>query len=191
MGWAGELHQLAENCAAIFKNPEAPTPPPWETACLDLFPVTKPDFPPDQQIDGPVQPLRHPNHKEGQWLLFHLPKSKTAELKQLATPEDGSYWISSYDAYMAKIWRVLTKHRARLFNITDEELKKQNLIWGEAVDMRRRFHDPPVPARIQGNVLYAALSVQSEVPQLGAEEVISTAPLARLAWYAWSRCHGE
>ncbi|KAK7397830.1 hypothetical protein QQX98_012801 [Neonectria punicea] len=179
MGWAGELHQLAENCAAIWKSPQAPAFPPWDPACLDRSRITKPEAPKDQQVDGPVPPLRHVDHRVGQWLLFHLPKSKTAELKKLASPEDGSYWISSYDAYMAFIWRTLSKHRARLFK---PDLK-QKLLWGEAVDMRRRFHDPPVPPRMQGNVVYVALSEQSAVPRLSAEEVISELPLSKLAWY--------
>jgi len=178
MGWAGELHQLAENCAAIWKSPQNPALPAWDPACLDLSRVTKPDLPENQRVDGPVPPLRHADHKVGQWLLFHLPKSKAAELKKLASPEDGSYWISSYDAYMAYIWRVLSKHRAKLFK---PDLKS-NLLWGEAVDMRRRFHDPPVPPRIQRNVVFVALSAQSPVPQLTAEEVISEAPLSKLAW---------
>ncbi|KAK7432094.1 hypothetical protein QQZ08_001384 [Neonectria magnoliae] len=179
MGWAGELHQLAENCAAIWESPEAPDFPPWDPACLDRSRISKPEVPADQQVDGPVPPLRHADHKVGQWLLFHLPKSKTAELKKLASPEDGSYWISSYDAYTAFIWRMLSKHRARLFK---PDLK-QKLLWGEAVDMRRRFHDPPVAPRMQGNVVYVALSEQSAVPRLTAEEVISELPLSKLAWY--------
>ena len=178
MGWAGELHQLAENCAAIWKSPEIPTLPPWDPACLDLSRVTAPDPPKDQRVDGPMPPLRHPDHKPGQWLLFHLPKSKMAELKKLASPQDGSYWISSYDAAMAYIWRTLSKHRAKLF----QPNPKQKLLWGEAVDMRRRFHDPPVPQRIQGNVVFVALSSQSPLPQLTAEEVISEVPLSKLAW---------
>jgi hypothetical protein len=179
MGWAGEFHQLAENCAAIWKNPESPQLPAWDPACLDLTRITKPDPPADQQVDGPVAPLRHPDHKPAEWLLFHLPKSKTAELKKLASPDDGSHWISSYDAYMALIWRILSKHRARLYKPDP----KENLIWGEAVDMRRRFHDPPVPERMQGNVLYVALSTQSPVTPLTVEEVISEAPLKKLAGY--------
>lgn len=176
MGWAGEMHQLAENCAAVFRGSALP---PWDKACLDLSRVTKPDLPPEQRVEGPVAPLRHPDHKAGQWLLFHLPKSKTEELKRIASPEDGSYWISSYDAYMAYIWRILSKHRARLFKPDLD----QKLLWGEAVDMRRRFHSPAIAPRTQGNVLYVALSIQSTVPQLSAREVISDAPLSKLAWY--------
>ncbi|KAI2608743.1 uncharacterized protein GGS25DRAFT_491467 [Hypoxylon fragiforme] len=179
MGWAGELHQLAENCAALWASPDNPTGlPPWDPACLDRSRISRPNPPEDQRIDGPVPPLKHPDHKLGQWLLFHLPKSKSAELKKLASPVDESYWISSYDAYMAYIWRILTKHRAKFFK-SDPKLK---LLWGEAVDMRRRFHDPPVPERIQGNVVFVALSTQSSVPELTLEEVVSEAPLSKLAW---------
>ena len=179
MGWAGELHQLAENCAGIWKCPDNPTLPLWDPACLDRSIVTVPDPLEAQRVDGPVAPLRHPDHKPGQLLLlFHLPKSKAAELKKLASPADGSYWISTYDAFTALIWRTLTKHRAKVFNPDP----KQPLIWGEAVDMRRRFHDPPVPSRIQGNIVAVAMSTQLPIPPLTVEEVISTAPLSRLAW---------
>lgn len=182
MGWAGELHQLADNCAAIWNAPNGTTPvlPPWDPSCLDLSRVTKPDLPEDQRIDGPVTPSRHPDHKTGQWLLFHLPRSKAAELKQMASPRDGSYWISSYDAYTAYIWRVLSKHRAKLFN---PDSQQNHLLWGEAVDMRRRFRNPRVPERMQGNVVFVAISTSSPTPQPTAEEVISDAPLSKLAWY--------
>ncbi|KAF7553527.1 hypothetical protein G7Z17_g3539 [Cylindrodendrum hubeiense] len=179
MGWAGELHQLAENCAAIWKSQENPTLPPWDPACLDYSRLTMPDVPEDQRVEGPEPRSPHPDRKVAQRLLFHLPKSKTAELKKLASPEDGSYWISSYDAYMAYIWRILSKHRANLFK---PDLK-ENVVWGEAVDFRRRLNDPPVPQRIQGNVLITASSEKSSVPQLTAEEVISEVPLSKLAWY--------
>ncbi|EMR64464.1 putative acyl transferase protein [Eutypa lata UCREL1] len=87
-GWAGEMYQLAENCAAVWKSPESPTYPPWDPACLDYSPISKPD--PEQLVDGPASPPKHPDHKAGQWLLFHLPKSKAAELKKMASPDDGS-----------------------------------------------------------------------------------------------------
>lgn len=183
MGWAGEMHQLADNCAAIWKaqnEGKALLLPPWDPSCLDLSRVTKPDLPEEERVDGPVTPLRHPDHKPGQWLLFHLPKSKAAELKRIASPTDGSYWISTYDAYTAYIWRVLSKHRAKIFN---RDSAQKHLLWGEAVDMRRRFHNPGVPERMQGNVVFVAISTSSPVPQLTVEEVISEAPLSKLAWY--------
>lgn len=73
MGWAGELHQLAENCAAIWNKTAFPT---WDPACLDVSPFTKREYPADEQIDGPPAPQKHRDHKKSQWLLFHLPKSK-------------------------------------------------------------------------------------------------------------------
>lgn len=182
MGWAGELRQLAENCAAIWNSSDSSPPPPapWDPACLDNSRLTRPELPESQRVDGPISPLRHSDHHPAQLILFHLPKSKAAELKQIASPEDGSYWISSYDAFSAYIWRMLSKHRARLFKPDPGE----KLIWGEAVDMRRRLHDPPVPERVQRNVAFAALSIQSPMPQLTVQEVISEAPLSKLAWYS-------
>lgn len=73
MGWAGEFHQLAENCAAIWNKTEFS---PWDPACLDLTAFTKKEYPADQQVEGPSPPQKHPDHKKAQWLLFHLPKSK-------------------------------------------------------------------------------------------------------------------
>ena len=180
MGWAGELHQLAENCAALWKNPRVPALPSWDPACLDLSRITRPDPPEDQRIDGPPQPSRDPDRRDGRPLLFHLSKSKTAELKRLASPEDGSSWISSYDAYQAYIWRVLSKHRAKLYK---PDLS-QNITYIVPVEMRRRFHDPPMPPRTQGNVIYINVNTQHPVPQITGEEVISTLPLPMLARYA-------
>jgi hypothetical protein len=175
-GWAGEMYQLAENCAAIWKSPENPSYPPWDPACLDYSRISKPY--PEQLVDGPVSPPRHPDHVVGQWLLFHLPKSKAAELKKMASPDDGSYWVSTYDAYTVYIWRMLSKHRAKLFK---PDLTR-NLLWGEAVNMRTRVNDPPLPQRIQGNVVYVPLSMTSSVQQFTAAEVISEAPFSKLAW---------
>ncbi|KAL4907060.1 hypothetical protein BDW74DRAFT_176663 [Aspergillus multicolor] len=185
MGWAGMLHQLAENCAAFWRSTrDIPPPyPPWDPACLDTSRVTVPDPPESLRIDGPVPPRRHPGHRPCQALLFHLPRNKAAALKEMASPspeKDGEgAWVSTYDASMALIWRVLTRHRARLFNPDPNE----PLLWGEAVDMRRRLVDPPVPPRMQGNVVFVALSSQDPEAQLTVEEVVETAPLSRLALY--------
>ncbi|KAF7536761.1 hypothetical protein G7054_g4301 [Neopestalotiopsis clavispora] len=176
-GWSGSMYQLADNCAAIWKSPGIPDFPPWDPACLDYSAVTKP--PPETLVDGPISPATHPDHVPGQSLVFHLPKIKAAELKRLASSTEGNDWISTYDAYTAFIWRVLSKHRAKLFK---PDLSK-SLIWGEAVNMRTRLHDPAVAKRIQGNILYVPLSMTLPVPQLTAAEVISEAPLSKLAWY--------
>ncbi|TPX18571.1 uncharacterized protein E0L32_002428 [Thyridium curvatum] len=177
MGFSGELHQLADNCSAVWNSRDLP---PWNPACLDLSRATKEDLPKDQLIDGPSTPLKHPDHKPSQFVIFHLPKSKAAKLRALATPADGSYWVSTYDACTAYIWRVLTKHRARLH----ESDLSQALIWSEAVDMRRRFHDPPLPARLQGNFLCGLFGTEIPgLPAITAAQVISEEPLTKLAWY--------
>ncbi|KAM0523263.1 hypothetical protein ACHAPE_001758 [Trichoderma viride] len=132
----------------------------------------------DQKVDGPPAPERHPDHVQGVALLFHLPKSKAAELKKLASPTDGT-WISTYDAFTAFIWRCITRVRAPVFN-PDPASK---IFFGEGIDMRRRFRNPAVPPRIRGNVMFAALSPTALVEQPTVAELISEWPLSRVARY--------
>ncbi|PKK41940.1 hypothetical protein CI102_13020 [Trichoderma harzianum] len=175
MGWAGYTRQLAENCyAALNKTPF----PAWDPKNQDLSPFVKTEPPEDQKVDGPPAPERHPGHIQGVSLLFHLPKSKAAELKKLATPTEGS-WISTYDAFSAFIWRTVTRVRAPIFN-PDPASK---LFWAEAIDMRRRWHSPKVAPRIRGNVMFAALSTTAPVEQPTVAEVISEWPLSKIAQY--------
>ncbi|KAE8153184.1 acyl transferase [Aspergillus avenaceus] len=175
MGWAGFIHQLAENCRAIWTG----TPfPPWDPSCNDVSIVTRPVPPAEQQIDGPLIPQLHPDQKPGQCLLFHLPKSKAAELKRIATPPDGT-WISTYDAFAAFIWRTATRLRQPVFQTPLDS----PIFWSESVDMRRRMSEPPVHPRIQHNVLWAALSDQMPFPQLTHGDVISDKALWELAAY--------
>lgn len=183
-GWVGSMNQLAENCAAIWTKSAASSYPPWDPACLDLTFTIKPR--PEALLDIPAPPARHPDHRPAQWLLFHLPQSKAAELKRLASPaeDDGSsFWISTFDAYMAYMWRVLTKHRARRLDPSYLE-PSSSILWGLAVNMRARTtKDPPVPARLQCNFMYVPMSTTCDIPQLTPKEVISDAPLSKLAWY--------
>lgn len=104
---------------------------------------------------------------------------QAAELKRLASPSDGSYWISTYDAFEAFTWRVVSRLKAPLYNPDPSSQP----VWGEAVDMRKRCHTPPVPLRIQHNVIGVAISNQAPVPQLTVAEIISDAPLSKLAWF--------
>ncbi|KAL4895610.1 hypothetical protein BDV59DRAFT_211262 [Aspergillus ambiguus] len=176
MGWVDFTHQLAENCRAVFINDEAAFPT-WDPSCLDRSRLIKPEPPEDVKIDGPPPPQRHPDHTGAVSLLFHLPKSKAAELKKLATPSDGS-WVSTYDAFSAFIWRTLSRLRAPVFKPD----MSAPLRWFEAVDMRRRLHSPKCPPRIQCNVMYAATSPTAPFPQPTAAEVIEW-PLLKLASY--------
>ncbi|KAK2745639.1 hypothetical protein FQN55_006130 [Onygenales sp. PD_40] len=186
-GWAGFTHQLAENCHALSKGLAMPS---WDMACLDHTRcLPREDIPEEAKVDGPPSPGRHPDLRECSMLLFHLPKSKAAELKSLAIPADGGSgsWISSYDAFSAFIWRIMTKHRAPLYK-TDVSGPSP---WGEAVDMRQRLKNPPVPERLQGNLFAAAVSMMSQIPPLTVAEVISEAPLARLAAYIRSMTNSQ
>ncbi|KAF4498679.1 Trichothecene 3-O-acetyltransferase [Fusarium agapanthi] len=81
MDWAGLVHQLAENCYADVNGTKHPN---WDPLNLDVSRLIKQEPPEDQKIDGPAPPERHPAHQVGVSLLFHLPKSKAAELKAKA-----------------------------------------------------------------------------------------------------------
>ncbi|KAF3799582.1 hypothetical protein GCG54_00002285 [Colletotrichum gloeosporioides] len=175
MGWAGFTHQLAENCYAIVHGTPFPS---WDPACNDLSRLTKPDPPEELRVSGRPPPERHPGHKGGVDLLYHLPKSKAAMLKELAKPKDGT-WISTYDAFAAFLWRHTVRVRAPIFE-TDPDSK---IFWCEPVDMRRRMHSPPLPARIQQNVMSVAATASPPVEQPTAEELISEWPLWKAARY--------
>lgn len=177
MGWAGLARQLSENCYAAFHGTAFPS---WDPACLDVSRLIKADIPDEDRVDGPPAPERHPDHTVSEFLLFHLPKSKAAELKQLASPSDSEGpWISTFDAFAAFILRTLTRLRAPEFQT---DLSKP-LFYGHAVDMRRRMHSPPVPPRLQHNVMMGAISDMTPVPAPTVAEVISEWPLPRLAAY--------
>ncbi|KAK1621930.1 hypothetical protein BDP81DRAFT_476709 [Colletotrichum phormii] len=204
-GWAGELHQLAENCAAVWAVSASasgakvasaatlPELPPWDPACVDLSRVTAPDPPADQLVDAPPRPSRHPDQRAASRLLFHIPRSKLLELKRLATPvpalaadesnSDNCNWISSYDALNAYLLRVMLKHKARLHKSDPEALVE----WVEAVDVRRLCDasGKPMPARTQGNVIAVAIASRSTqiVPQFTIKEIVEEAPFSKLAWY--------
>ncbi|KAF5668354.1 acetyltransferase [Fusarium heterosporum] len=175
MGWAGFTHQLAENCYAAVNDT---TFPHWDSLNLDVSRLIKREPSEEKKINGPPPQVRHPAHQAGVSLLFHLPKSKAAELKAKATPTDGT-WISTYDAFSAFIWRNLTRIRAPVFN---PDLVSK-LFWAEAIDMRRRMHSPKVPPRIQHNVMFAAVSPTAPVEQPTVAQVISEWSLSDLATY--------
>ncbi|KAI1142629.1 hypothetical protein F5Y05DRAFT_365538 [Hypoxylon sp. FL0543] len=175
MGWAAEAHQLAKNCHAIVNKTSFPF---WDPANNDLSRLVKKEPAPEARVEGPPEPQRHPNHVRGQSLLFHLPKSKTAELKKLAWPTDGS-WVSSYDAFSAFMWRALTRVRAPIFKPD----MSSHLFWGEAIDMRRRLDNPRYPPRIQHNVIWVGTTEATAIPPPTVAEIISEWPISRLASY--------
>jgi hypothetical protein len=173
MGWAGFVHQLADNCYSLIHRT---TPPTWDPACLDHSRLMDRSIAKEAKVDGhPAQP-RHPDLKQSVWLLCHIPKSKAAELKKIASPDDGA-WVSTYDACTALLWRTLTKHRVPLY--------KSDLtatpFWVEAANMRGRCQ-PSVPSRTQGNVVYFLANLFLTT-QLTSNEIISGLPLYAVASY--------
>ncbi|KAK6818909.1 Trichothecene 3-O-acetyltransferase [Apiospora arundinis] len=179
MGFSNFTKQLADNCAAVCNG----TPfPPWDPANIDSSRFER-DVPDAEMVDGPAVLGRHPDHPEQQVVLFHLPKSKAAAMKRLATPTDpNARWISTYDAMCAFIWRALSRVRAPMHK---PDLTKP-ISWIEAVNMRTRLHNPPMPDRMMRAVVLAARSHVHPVPELTAGEVIgpeSKTPLSRVAGY--------
>lgn len=178
-GFTSWVQLLAENCYAIKNRTEFPS---FDPRCLDrsLYGSLGFDRPSssDIQVDAPPRPKRNTQHKESQSLMFHLPKSKAIELKKAASPSDGS-WISTYNAVCAIMWRVLSRVREPLYR-PDPASKP---LWAEGVSIAKLFTDPPMPASIQGNIQIDITSASSTLPQLTLAEVISEAPLSKLASY--------
>lgn len=109
-------------------------------------------------------------------ILAHLPKSKAAELKKLATPPEG--WISTYDAASAFIWQQLTKVRAPHYQSDPASTP----YFGEAINMRPRIHDPDLPPRFMRNALAGGFSPTAPVRPPTVDELVSR-PLAATAAY--------
>ncbi|KDN67449.1 hypothetical protein CSUB01_06465 [Colletotrichum sublineola] len=86
-GWGSFTKQLAENCFAIVNKTDFPS---FDPKCLDRSRFNAPVIPEESRVDAPPQANRHPEHKPSQSLIFHLPKSKAAELKKAASTDDGS-----------------------------------------------------------------------------------------------------
>lgn len=167
--------QLAANCKALSKGS---APPAWNDAFMDrsLF-ITPPPLP-EESIEAPPMPQKHPDHLPCYQLIFHLAKSKVAEVKSMATPTDGS-WVSTYDAMIALWWRISTRTRLAFYPKTD---LSQPALFFEAVTMRHRLK-PPLPEQLQANCLNIGRSTQlEERQQLTLAEVLAEdVPLSRLA----------
>lgn len=179
-GFNSLVEQLAGNCYAIARGTEFPS---FDKRCLDrnIFSFLEYD-PPSKykrsQVVAPPQLSANMHHRQSQSLVFHLRKSRAAELKKAASSSDGS-WISTYDAVCAMIWRVLTRIR--------EPLYKPSLdykpLWATGVSIHKLFTNPPLPAGFQGNSQVDIKSNTSTIPQLTLAEVISEAPLCKIASY--------
>lgn len=129
-GTTSLIHQIAANVKSIISR--TPTPD-WDDSLMDRSRfITSNIAKTNLQLPPPV-PGRHRAWLPNSWLLFHLPRSKAAELKRQATPPDGQ-WISTHDAVVAFLWRVLSKHRAKIYK---PDLSEPALLF-EAINMRDR-----------------------------------------------------
>jgi Transferase family len=129
-GTTSFVQQIADNCYSIQNNTSKPS---WDEALMDRSRFIAPDIALEDQIDPLPRPKRHPDWLPCSWLLFHLPPSKSAELKQLASPLDGT-WISTYDASTALLWRIIARNRAQIY----EPDPASPAIFGEPINMRGR-----------------------------------------------------
>lgn len=112
--------------------------------------------------------------------LFHLRESKAEALKVLVDSEIGrdSCRISSYDAFVALWWRVLTRTRAGVQRPHSLDCPAEFM---EAVNLRRRLV-PPLPDRYLGNaVLFATSATQRH--KLTLADVIESVSLGTIAAY--------
>lgn len=178
MGWYSFTKQLAENCYAIAHKTGFPA---WDPKCLDRSRFIAPPIPPELRASAPVPPSRaslHPGHVFSQCVLVHVPKSKAAALKEAAGPDDGT-WISTYDAIVAFMWRTLSRIRAPLYKPDPAA----ELVWGGCVNMRKRLTKPRLPVHMQGNLFTVVASLTRPVPPFTVAEVVSEAPLWKLARY--------
>ncbi|RFU29700.1 hypothetical protein B7463_g6646, partial [Scytalidium lignicola] len=174
------VEQLAGNCYAIAHATEFPS---FDMRCLDRSVLSflehdRPSNSKESQVDAPPRPGANMQHRQSQSLMFHLRKSRAAELKKAASSSDGS-WISTYDAVCAMIWRILSRIREPLYKPGLD----YRLLWATGVSIHKLFTNPPLPAGFQGNSQVDIKSTMSTIPQLTLAEVISEAPLSKIASY--------
>ncbi|KAJ4369764.1 hypothetical protein N0V83_005528 [Neocucurbitaria cava] len=129
-GTTSVIRQIADNCYSVVNGTPRPS---WNESLMDRGRFIAAEIASEDQIDPPPRPKRHPDWLPCSWLLFHLPPSKAKELKELASPSDGS-WISTYDAVVALLWRVMARNRAKIYGA---DLASQ-AIFGEPINMRDR-----------------------------------------------------
>lgn len=186
-GWSSFTEQTAENCLAVFKGTEMPY---FDSRCLDrrIFTNLGYEKPSPSEVEAsesspkaqpPPPGSEDQSHRRPlQSVFFHLPNSKAAILKKEASPKDGT-WISTYDAVCAHMWRVFSRIREPLY----QPGRNFKPLLGTGVSMRRMPFNPPMPEKMQGNIQFDITSATSPVPSPTLDEVISTAPLPKLAGY--------
>ncbi|KAK7947843.1 uncharacterized protein PG986_008729 [Apiospora aurea] len=157
-GCNGFLTTWAENSAAASRREpfkpidrananrgqlSAPKPSPARWKELDgKFPILK-----DLGAPPPAPPpdFVMPKLKVRMW---HVPRSRAAELKSACAPADKDKWISTYDCIMALFWKTITRAKLPLLN----PAMSKEVIMAHAVNTRNML-EPPLPDRFLGNAV--------------------------------------
>jgi hypothetical protein len=198
LGFAAFVTQLSENCYAVAHKTEHPS---FDLRNLDRTPygalgfdrrssssssssASKIGSPKDLPPAAPPV-VRNPKEKPVQSLIFHLPKSKALELKKFASPDDGS-WISTYNAVCALMWRVFCRIREPVY----KPAKDFKPLFGTGVSVTKHFKDAGIPDKLQLNMQFDITTATSTLPQFTLAEVISEAPLSKLAVYMQQLSNG-
>ncbi|QBZ64962.1 hypothetical protein PoMZ_06663 [Pyricularia oryzae] len=185
MGWYWSAHQLAGNCLATINGTE---PPPWDPAtitdgCRFTPKLHTAQTRAEEAQQGATTGSVSHSTKPASSLLFHLSRSKANGLKGLATAsrtassDASSLWISTYDAFVACIWRTLTKHRRGLYPVQDDHTP----LLTEAINLR--FHNrlvPPMAEKYLRNLLWSA-KTSDHSSRLTVAQIAETEPLGNVA----------
>lgn len=192
LGWAAFVTQLSENCYAVAHKTEFPSfdlrnldRTPYGSLGFERRPSSSSSSPSTPKIAPPPRASRNLQDKPVQSLIFHLPKSKALELKKAASPNDGS-WISTYNAVCALMWRVFCRIREPVY----KPAKDSKPLFGTGVSVTKHFADAGIPDKLQLNMQFDITSATSTLPQFTLAEVISEAPLSKLAIYMQQLSNG-
>ncbi|GAD98959.1 hypothetical protein NECHADRAFT_46286 [Paecilomyces variotii No. 5] len=173
-GFASFVRQWSDNSHALASGTPAPK---LDPACLDRSLLNRHSkLAQHERVDAQPIPPAHRGYLAGSLLLFHLTRSKAEKLKNLATSEAGPR-ISTYDAFIALWWRLLSKHRAQTYQA---DIRRPAVLF-EVINIRNRV-TPPLPERYMGNAVLLASS-ESQTDKLTVKEVIEDASLSKLAAY--------
>ncbi|KAL2139201.1 hypothetical protein VTI28DRAFT_5509 [Corynascus sepedonium] len=200
-GCAAIVRRLAAHCAHLvgvsnisssfsssFSTPTNPLPPPPfdHKTLASRARLLRPPVPEADLVDQPPTPPRHPSWRPCAWLLFHIPAASASELKRLAQPKQGR--VSTYDAVVAFLWRLVTRHRAALYEVD----RSVPALLFQSVNMRSRLN-PAFPADFTGNLVCGGLSsngLPADLPaptvgevagdEIGANEAVPLSHLARV-----------
>lgn len=188
LGWAAFVTQLSENCYAVAHNTKGPS---FDLRNLDRTPYgplgfdrppssssPSKDTPPAKTAPASPPAPHRGQDKSVQSLIFHLPNSKALELKKAASPSDGPQ-VSTYSALCALMWRVFAKIREPVYR-PGRDYKP---VFGTGVSIQKFYADSGIPDRLQFNMQFDITTDASTLPQFTLAEVISEAPLSKLAIY--------